>query len=226
VLDQLLRTVGHDLRNPLGTMQLSAALLAGRGGLTGWQARVLDRLRSSTGRMGRLVADLLVYARGRLGAAPALTRTRTALDALARRVTDELAEVNRDLTLTVEVEGDPEGSWDAPRLEHVAANLLAAALEHGDPGAPVSLRVDGRDPAQVSLAVSVAGTLPPPLVARLRDPAPWPADAEASQLLGPALGLLVARELVRLHGGALEVGEEPAGVVRLLATLPRGESVH
>ncbi len=57
--DYVLSVVGHDLRNPLGVVVMSVVLLQKKGGLTGWQAQTVDRIRSASATIRRIIDDLL-----------------------------------------------------------------------------------------------------------------------------------------------------------------------
>jgi signal transduction histidine kinase len=220
-IDFVLGVVGHDLRNPLGAVHMSAALLHKKGGLAGWQARAVERMRSSAGRMTRIIADLLSYTRTRLGAGLPIHRRPARLDEIARRAVDELAAVNPGRTITVDVRGDPLGEWDPDRLEQVVSNLVSNALEHGDPAAPVVVELD-EDAGRALLRVRNRGpAVPPEVLAHLFEPFSRPPEEKSRTGSGLGLGLYIAREIVSAgHGGEISVrtGDETVIEVRL----PRG----
>ncbi|HET7753329.1 MAG TPA: histidine kinase dimerization/phospho-acceptor domain-containing protein, partial [Anaeromyxobacteraceae bacterium] len=86
--DQILGIVGHDLRNPLGAIVMSAALLQNRGHLEGWQLKTVGRIRSSAARMERIISDLLSYTRTRLGTGIPIEKRPADIGDLARKVVD------------------------------------------------------------------------------------------------------------------------------------------
>ena len=226
-VDTILGIVGHDLRNPLGAVHMSAALLQKRGGLEGWQARTVERMRSSAGRMGRIIADLLSYTRTRLGTGIPIHRGGADLRVVVGRVVDELRAANPDREIRVEAsEGeDLAGPWDPDRLEQVASNLVSNAVDHGDPGTPVRVELAGEDLA-VSLTVRNAGPgLPPEVMQHLFEPFSRPPDEQSRKASGLGLGLFICREIVRGHGGTISAHaseDEMAVTVRL----PRGGPVE
>jgi signal transduction histidine kinase len=219
-VDTILGVVGHDLRNPLGAVHMSAALLQKRGGLEGWQARTVERIRSSAGRMGRIIADLLSYTRTRLGTGIPIQRRDADLGDVVRKVVDELVAGNPDRTVDVEATGDLHGEWDPDRLEQVASNLVSNAIDHGDPGAPVGVLVEDRG-AEVALTVTNAAPEPSPeLLAHLFEPFSRPPDELSRKASGLGLGLFIAREIVRGHGG--EIGAQAGdGKTVVSVRLPR-----
>jgi signal transduction histidine kinase len=221
-VDTILGVVGHDLRNPLGAVHMSAALLQKRGGLEGWQARTVERMRSSAGRMGRIIADLLSYTRTRLGSGIPINRTGADLRAVVQRVVDELRAANPDREIVVEA---PEGAalsgpWDPDRLEQVASNLVSNAVDHGDPGTPVRVQLAG-GAAEVTLAVRNAGPgLPPEVMAHLFEPFSRPPDERSRKASGLGLGLYICREIVRGHGGEISA-DASGGEMMVTVRLPR-----
>jgi signal transduction histidine kinase len=219
-MDQILAIVGHDLRNPLGAVHMSAALLQKRGGLTGWQGKAVDRLRSSSLRMGRIIADLLSYARTRLGTGIPIVRRPADLEAVCRKVLDELQAANPDRTLDVAVRGDVRGEWDPDRLEQLVSNLASNALDHGDPAAPVRVEAADEGDQVVLRVVNQGDPVPREVLAHLFEPFSRPPEAQAKKGSGLGLGLFISREIVRGHGGTIAVASE-SGTTVMEARLPR-----
>jgi signal transduction histidine kinase len=220
-VDYILGIVGHDLRNPLGAIHMSAALMQKRGALEGWQARAVDRMRSSAGRMGRIIADLLSYTRTRLGTGIPITRRAARLDEIVRRAVDELAAANPDRALEVDAQGDLGGEWDPDRLEQVVSNLVSNAIDHGDPGTPVRVELSVDDADGVRLVVRNQGpSMPPEVLSHLFEPFSRPPDEKSRKGSGLGLGLYISREIVRGHGGdiGVDTGENET---RITVRLPR-----
>jgi two-component system sensor histidine kinase/response regulator len=140
----LIGVLGHDLRNPLQAIRASgdALLLAYPGEET--IAKLAGRIRASSARMSRLIAQLFDYATMRLGNLPIRPQPAD-LAALCVSAIGEFERL-RDEGLEVEVAGDPRGTWDPDRILQLLSNLLGNALQHGDPATPISLRVDARGP--------------------------------------------------------------------------------
>ena len=221
-VDTILGVVGHDLRNPLGAIHMSAALLQKRGGLEGWQARTVERMRSSAGRMGRIIADLLSYTRTRLGNGIPINRTGADLRAVVGRVVDELraADPGREIVVETADGLDLCGAWDADRLEQVASNLVSNAVDHGDPGTPVRVELSGRE-EDVTLTVRNGGPGPPPeVMEHLFEPFSRPPDERSRKASGLGLGLYICREIVRGHGGEIAARATP-GETCVTVRLPR-----
>jgi signal transduction histidine kinase len=218
-VDYILGIVGHDLRNPLGAIHMSAALLQKRGGLEGWQARTVERMRSSAGRMGRIIADLLSYTRTRLGSGIPIDRQRADLEQLCRKVVDELQAANADRVIEIAVHGDVTGDWDPDRLEQVASNLVSNAVDHGDTDQPVTVEITG-DADTVSLSVRNRGPpMPPDVLSHLFEPFARGPEEQSRKGSGLGLGLYISREIARGHGGDIAVTSN--GETTITVRLPR-----
>ncbi|WP_242395715.1 sensor histidine kinase [Anaeromyxobacter oryzisoli] len=217
-VDFILGIVGHDLRNPLGAIHMSAALLQKRGALEGWQARAVERMRSSAGRMNRIIADLLSYTRTRLGSGVPVLRRPGRLDEIARRAVDELQAANPDRALVVEARGELSGEWDPDRLEQVVSNLVSNAIDHGDPEAPVRVELSADGEEACTLRVANRGPpMPPEVLSHVFEPFSRPPEDKSRKGSGLGLGLYISREIVRAHGGEISVSsnDETVMTVRL-----------
>jgi PAS domain S-box-containing protein len=219
--DQMIGIVGHDLRNPLGAIVMSAALLQKKGGLDGWQARTIDRVRSSAGRMGRIINDILGYTRTRLGSGIPIDPRPTDLREVCRKVVDELTAMNPDRSILSRAEGETVGVWDPDRLEQVMSNLLSNALDHGDPQAPVEVDIRG-DAEAVRITVRNTGDpIPPEMLAKAFEPFHRRPDHEGRRTAGLGLGLYIAHLIVQSHGGEIGMTSTADDGTEVWARLPR-----
>src|SRR5438045_4015836 len=139
--DQFLAILGHDLRNPLGAISMTASSLLRAEELNAKHAAMADRIVNASGRMVRLVSDLLDFTRSRLGSGIPLVKGPANLGTLCRQVLDELEATHPGRRLTLEcTDGDLTGYWDGDRVAQIISNLVANALQHGDPTKPVAVR--------------------------------------------------------------------------------------
>jgi signal transduction histidine kinase len=184
----------------------------------GWQGRTVERMRSSAGRMGRIIADLLSYTRTRLAGGLPITRRAARLDELVTKVVDELSAANPDREIRISQQGDVSGEWDPDRLEQVASNLVSNAVDHGD-GGPVLVELLG-EVDEVSLCVRNRGPqMPPEVLAHLFEPFSRGPDEKSRKASGLGLGLYIAREIVRGHAGEIHAASNGETVVTV--RLPR-----
>src|SRR4051794_2921883 len=127
--EQLLGIVGHDLRNPLGAISMSAQFLMSRGQLGEEETRLIALILKSSYRMDRMIGQLFEFTRARLGGGMPLQRSRVSIEQLCRLAIDELA-LGTSAKLRPDCQGDLYGDWDGERLVEALSNLIANALEH------------------------------------------------------------------------------------------------
>ncbi|MBS2013625.1 MAG: hybrid sensor histidine kinase/response regulator [Deltaproteobacteria bacterium] len=217
--EELLAVVGHDLRNPLGAIMMTAELLAESSKDEAAQ-RAVKRLRSSGTRMLRMLDELLDLSRARLGGGIPVAGARSDLLVVANKVTTELQAAHPDRVIEVEHRGDPHGTWDGARLEQVASNLVGNAIRHGADGEPIRVCVDGTHRDSVELAVHNAGHVDPALVPRLFEPFQQGSRGR-KRTEGLGLGLYIVQQIALAHGGAVAVESTPEAGTTFRVTLPR-----
>ena len=204
--EQFLSILGHDLRNPLNAISVGARFLLTEGELSEAHARTAARIARAADRMARMIADLLDFARGRLGEGIPVHRTAANLASLAQAAIDELQAVHPLATIALTCEGDTHGQWDPDRAVQVISNLVGNSLEHGT--GPVSVSVRGGGDA-VTMEVSNGGPpVPPQVLATIFDPFSH-RSADGTRRTGLGLGLFIAREIVRSHGGTIDMASTP-----------------
>jgi PAS domain S-box-containing protein len=218
---KLIGIVGHDLRQPLQTISMSAQVLLSRGGLEERARRAAERIRTSTERAGRMLRDILDFTQARLGGGIPLSRGDADVALLLREVAEDALAAHPDRQVLVEVQGDGQGVWDADRLHQVLDNLLTNALTYGAPQTPVRLSLDGRTEAAVVVRVHNEGPpIPPESLPRLFAPMQR-GDAPAGARRSVGLGLFIVEHLVQAHGGRIEVESTAAAGTTFTLLLPR-----
>ena len=140
----LLGTLGHDLRTPLQSIQMTAHYLAALNA-GNKVSEAAGRLINSGARMKALLDDLLDFNRTKLGLGIDIARTQVDLAMLFADQVAELRGAHPDHPVELEVRGDCRGMWDARRLEQLLANLVANAMKYGTPHALVRVVVTGEE---------------------------------------------------------------------------------
>lgn len=213
--------VAHELRTPLSVIrgQLQSMLDGVRPATVENVAVVYDQ----TLHLTRLVEDLRILTQAEAGHLTLEMRPVSPGD-LVRRAAERFAPLAEDggRTLAAETTDDlPTIQADADRLQQVLGNLLANALRHTNPGDAITLTAR-RSGDAVQFRVSNTGvTLAPGDVDRVFERM-WRADESRSRDRGGSgLGLSIARQIVRLHGGRIwaEVSE---GRTHFVFELPVG----
>ena len=125
------------------------------------------------------------------------------------------------------VQGDETGGLafrrhpqpDGDRLAQVVTNLVGNALHHGVPGQPVHLTVDGTQAHTVKITVDNQGTIPPALLPQIFAPFSG-REREPGRHQGLGLGLFIVSQIVRVHGGRIDV-TSAQGTTSFRVELPR-----
>lgn len=228
--EQLMGVLSHDLRNPLGAVLGLSGLLALQDSLPNNMREGLEQIQQSARRMNEMIETLLDVTRLRQRRGMPLSRQEVDLYDLSRKVADELRAAHPEREIRVAAEGDMRGHWDPARIEQVASNLVANALTHGAAASPVELTLAGEDD-HVQLAVTNCGAaIAPELIDHLFEPFRQGADARARpRPSGLGLGLFIARQIVRSHGGTIQVRSDDEATTftvrlpRAVATVPEAE---
>ncbi|MEE7546956.1 response regulator [Xanthomonas sp. Kuri4-1] len=205
--ETMMAVLTHDLRTPLSVVLLCADKLGLDVPADGSAQRTLQHLENSARRMARMVEQLLDFSRIRSDGLR-MEFAGCDLGEVATSVVNELAQANPHKRIELLAEGDLHGHADGDRLAQVLSNLIGNAVLYGG-DAPVQVELDGRERDQVRLAVRNAGRIPDDLMPRLFEP--FKASFNATQGLG--LGLFIASEFVRSHGGELRARNEDGHVV-------------
>jgi two-component system sensor histidine kinase/response regulator len=216
--EELLAVVGHDLRNPLGAILMTADLLEDSS--DPHTLKAARHLRSSGARMRRIIDDILDLSRARLGGGIPVEPRAVDLCPLTRKVVTELQTTHPTRAITFSAEGDTRGEWDGARLEQVVSNLAGNALRHGAEDAPVEVTIDGRERDRVALSVHNAGHIPAELTPRLFEPFQQGKEAR-TRTDGLGLGLYIVQQIARAHGGDVTVDSTEAHGTTFRVILPR-----
>ena len=199
--EQFIAVLGHDLRNPLAAVSAGVRLLLRHPERA---AEIATHIRQSIARMAGLIDNIMDFARGRMGGGLGLASN--ALEPVADtlvQVIQELQSTHPDRAIEHEFDLTEPVSCDRGRIAQMLSNLLGNALMHGDPSTPV--RVSARtDDGLFRLGVSNTGAaIAPDMLERLFQPFFRGAVRASQQGLG--LGLYIASEIARAHGGRLDV---------------------
>lgn len=209
--DDVLSVVSHDLRNPVSTISMAAALLSDTDiPLTPEQRRKqLEIISRSALRMNRLIQDLLDVARiegGRLAVSLRCEKTTT----VASEAYEAFRQIGAKKGVAVEcqvAEDLPQLLIDRDRIVQVLSNLLNNAVKFTPAGGRVTLRVSRTDAAGCRFDVIDTG----PGIDEEHLPHVfnryWQAKRTAH--MGTGLGLAIAKGIVEAHQGRISVESKP-----------------
>lgn len=214
----ILAIVSHDIRNPLGTIQLAGRLLETIPDPTGTIKRNADIVGRAARRIQHIVSDLLDLSRERQGAGIPIASKPTDLRSVCQQIIDELESNARDRKITLECEIDGTGALDEDRVLQAISNLAHNAMQHGTPGSPIRIRLSG-DEQRIAVEVHNQGTIPVEVLPHLFEPF-RSVRQYAKRGEGLGLGLFIAKAIAQAHGGGLEV-DSSAGTTVFRLVLPR-----
>lgn len=189
--------------------------------LTEAQRKIVAGVRESGRYMASLVSNLIDFARDKLGGhMPLSPSVVTDLGALLEGVTTEFQNAHPDRAIRFKSELSTAVRCDPDRIGQLLSNLLANAVEHGDKAPIEVLAVQSAD--QLRLSVRNQGA-PVSAEARAAFFAPYRRN-DLQALKGTGLGLYVANEIAKAHGGTLEAQSTAAATV-FTASLPTDGAV-
>ncbi len=206
--EQFIAVLGHDLRNPLGSISSATHVLA-RVTLPEPAKKVVDIMQKSVRRMAGLIDDVLDFARGRMGGGITLTlEADESLTPVLEQVVAELRMNFPDRVIETEFTSTECVKCDRARISQLLSNLVANALTYSTPGTPVRAAARIADGVFELEVINQGEPIPPEAMARLFSPYERGAVRPSQQGLG--LGLYIASEIARAHGGTLGVTSTPA----------------
>jgi two-component system sensor histidine kinase MtrB len=208
--------VSHELRTPLTAMTAVADILPGHPGLTGDAAAAAQLVSQEIRHLNRLVHDLIEISRFDAGTAQLVTDDTDVAAAVAaclraRGWADVDTDIPAGLTMPL----------DRRRFDVILANLIGNALRHGSPPVTVQASIQSANGGeQLALLVRDHGPgIPPDVLPHVFERF-YKADTARSRSEGGGLGLAIACENTRLHGGRIEAANDPGGGALFTLRLP------
>ncbi|UAW97414.1 response regulator [Halopseudomonas nanhaiensis] len=207
--DEFLATLAHELRNPLAPIRMAASLFGSQRATDSQKQRSQQIIERQVAHMALLLDDLFDISRITLGKLALRVRpvdlrdvARAALETSRPKLELRRHDVALDVpNQPIPVEADPM------RLEQVITNLLTNAAKFTPEGGRVALRVyTDQQHAFVSVSDNGLGLAAEQIPAIFEKFAQVATQGGVSAGLG--IGLALARELARLHGGEVEAHSE------------------
>lgn len=198
--ERFIAVLGHDLRNPLAAIDAGLRIIE-RDPTSAQAISVMAMMKTSAVRMAKLIENTLDFARSRLGGGLELSRSTNApLDPVLEQVITELRWSRPEARIETRIELTRPVPCDPDRIGQMFSNLLSNALTHGDTAEPVVVTAETREDAFVLSVANGGAPIPPAVLERLFQPFSQ-GGGDTSHGLG--LGLYIAAEIARAHGGTL-----------------------
>jgi signal transduction histidine kinase len=235
---QFIHEASHELRNPLAVIRTNLEVMLSDPDANAEDLRhTLEVVQRSSERMGRLVDDLLVYARN---GSLSMRHERVDVSALVHESADEFAASAeaRDLRLVSHAAGGLLVDGDRHALRQALANLLANAVRLAPPDTTVKVRAGVQGPwVWMSVEDEGPGIAPddqPRVFQRFwkgparptGDGARAGADRPPRGEVRSGLGLTIVRQVAQAHGGEVKLVSEPGRGSAFAIWLPAAAPAH
>jgi NO-binding membrane sensor protein with MHYT domain/CheY-like chemotaxis protein len=209
--DEFLAMLGHELRNPLASISNAVHLLQRAGSNDAQRQFAEDVIARQSSHLSRIVEDLLDVGRAIAGK---ISLQRGAIDVFATVDETLRALAAAGITAGRQVGLQGAAAWvnaDRTRIVQVVSNLVSNAVQHTVVGGRIDVRVDAR-PDTVELTVGNDGAgMDADTAARVFELFFQAQQGPERKRGGLGLGLTLARRIVELHGGTIEVESDGPG---------------
>jgi sigma-B regulation protein RsbU (phosphoserine phosphatase) len=202
--EQFIAVLGHDLRNPLASVSAATRILA-KEALSDRGRQVIGLMQGSVVRMSGLIDNVLDFARARLGGGIGLDlQQQETLETLIDQVVQELRSSSPEHQVRTSYAITHSVVCDASKIGQLVSNLLGNALTHGDSRQPIRLHAETTVEGGFRLWVANGGSsISRDMMPRLFDP--FVRGQSHGYKEGLGLGLFIAHEIAKAHGGTLNV---------------------
>jgi len=226
MLRNFVADVSHELRTPLTSIKgFSQAILDGTAKDKEAQLKAARVIEDESKRMMRLVDELLELSKLESGQVNMVKEPTDVKELLEQcREIFMMRAREKGLQLTTDIAPVPPVNGDIDRLEQVFNNLLDNALKHTPAGGNVGIIARQFSPIFIEVIISDTGPgIPPEQLSHVFERF-YRADASGTKT-GTGLGLAIAREIVRSHGGDIQVNNVLGQKTEFLVRLPVNPTV-
>ena len=213
-IGQMAATVSHEIRNPLGAITGSLALvrqLTSNGNMR--VERALERIDRNVERCGAVISDLLEFSAKR-----DIHRRPVRIDVWLKEILSHI-RIPTEIVLEQELRANGEVAIDADRLRQAINNLIqnaVQALSNSGPTSPkrIAVHTEGGD-AHVRVSISDTGPgIPDHVLPHIFEP------LFTTKSFGVGLGLPIARQIVEQHDGRIDVTTGAYGGTTVTIQIP------
>ena len=216
--------LGHDMRSPLQIILLTARHLAALN-VGSEVSEAASLLINSGSRMRGLLDDLVEFNRVKLGVGIQIVPSSVDLAALFAEEVQQLRAAHPKRRLELQVTGDAQGTFDSLRLQRLLDNLVVNAIKYGAQDGVVVVVLTGQE-SDVRFEVkntNAGKAIERSMLDQIFDPLKRGVDHDHRETDGSlGLGLYIAREIVKAHGGDIEARSDNKETV-FSVRLPRAQ---
>lgn len=210
----MLSSISHDLRTPLAALR--AAVEAIRDGLAADPDMYLSGMERQIEALAALVDDLQLHSRLVSGTI-AIQSARLDLTELADEAMETVRPLaaSRDVALQLDASTRVQVDADGPQLARVVRNLLENAIRHAPASSVVVVQISSNGRTASLRVVDEGDGFPADFRDRAFEPFTRADPARDTRTGTAGLGLSIARGIVTAHGGTIDLGDGPGGVVEI-----------
>jgi PAS domain S-box-containing protein len=219
--DEFMSIAAHEMRTPLMALTLQLGTLrrlVSKGSAEALELKIQKAV-GQTERLARLIDHLLDVSRiasGRLVLEPAECDLSEVVRESAERFADEASRAGSEIRMRLQPE--VKGTWDGFRLEQMVTNLVSNAIKYGD-GKPIEIELEN-NPKCARLIVRDHGIgIEEKELPRVFEP--FHRSTADRRYGGLGLGLHITSQIVRAHGGEIQVRSEVGAGSSFIVELPR-----
>jgi len=223
---QITATVAHELYNPIGAVKLNLDLLEMQVVTDGELKHTVGRLRRGVEHLSTIVMDLRYLTRTR-DPEPRTTDLNKLLDEVVELASDRL-ERSRIYVERNYFQQLPQGEYDPQQLRKVFLNLLINAVEASPQNSDVELRTRYVPDNGASAPAKTNGTRGALVISVIDRGVGMSAETKrrlfeafyTTKRNGTGLGMMITQEIVKKHGGKMEVESEEGKGTTVSVYLP------
>jgi len=222
--NMFLAILGHDLRNPLGTVVTGSQFIMAAVDIPPKYILVATRMYNSATRMSKLISDLIDFTRTHLGPGIPIHVRQGDLVKTCEEVVNELRTSQPEMQIDFHSPARIDAIFDGARIAQMLSNLAGNAIQYGDTEMPITIELK-RSGDDVVITVNNHGApIDADKLARVFDPMVRIAastDAVASEHTSLGIGLFISREIVQAHAGRIDVASNAQQGTTFAVTIPR-----
>jgi signal transduction histidine kinase len=220
--EQFIAILGHDLRSPLGSIVLTSQRLIESKRTPDEVIKPVQRILRSANRIGRMVDDLLDFARTRLGGGMPITPAPIAdLASFFGNLVEEIGTAHPGRRIALDVEPATSAAWDPDRIAQVLSNLIGNALMHSPADTEVRVSAHGERDSVLVKIHNLGSPIAPELLGKIFEPFQRGQGADTGVKSGLGLGLYITETIVKAHRGAIMVSSSSEEGTTFTLRLPR-----
>ncbi len=223
----LLGMIGHDMRNPLQAIRMTASFLQKLN--AGEQvAAAAERLVFSGARLKAMLGDLSDFSRDKLGLGIEVSPHPIDLADVFLEEVQQLRTAHPTRRIDLSSAGELRGVWDAGRMHQVLGNLLSNALKYGKPGSTVEVVLAGIGDEVIFTVTNDGVKIADDALRAFFDPLSRGQHPQAhrDQDGGLGLGLYICRQIALAHRGSIQARSDDKRTIFEVRLPKRVTSVH